>query len=616
VELARSLSIIVPIHKPSNGVENFASWIRNPTLLESQIILVHDASDGEAFDPIKELCAGLSNVTFLDGIQNSPGLTRNLGLDQADREWVTFWDFDDRPNPSAFLEMLNKTISEKSSIGIGAFSVCTNKEKVSTSSKELFRSQHPLNLYDLMINPGIWRWVFSRSLIGDTRFQSTKRGEDQLFLAEIDAFEYNLTLYDQTVYTYFIGDENQLSMNIEYESELFFTAEKFLRIARVKKGNTALFSRVAFVSSSLTYTKKSLLKKSLLRILKLLPRIVFTLLQTPKAAQIIFRRHKIHSKVREEGKSIDLYLVGGLGNQLFQLAFACNYKNLMEIRLHQASSEIYQLIDHGLLNNLKRLNPKIQVVNVNSISLVEKLFRNQIIRLSSKRYLVASLRYKIFRNTWMCLLNLGLNHKTKLVVPNGIGYDPEINFNSSIQHISVVGYFQSHVWAESIKEDLYMSLLSMHGLSSKYQDLREVAEETGSILVHIRLGDYLESKNSKFGVVTKEYIKSALDNIAYPRKSRSIILFSNEPSLAITYLRDLEESELICIPRDASTLESLFLLTQGSNFVISNSTFSWWGAFTSKNPRKLITAPKPWFKEYEENLDLIPSNWIRSDSGW
>jgi glycosyltransferase involved in cell wall biosynthesis len=616
VELARSLTIIVPIHKPSHGVENFASWIRNPILLESQIILVHDASDGETFEPIMELCAGLSNVTFLDGNQNSPGLTRNLGLDQADREWVTFWDFDDRPNPAAFLEMLNKTISEKNLIGIGAFSVCTCKEKANTSFKELFRSQHPSNSSDLMINPGIWRWVFSRPLIGNTRFQSTKRGEDQLFLAEIDAFDYNLTLCDQTVYTYFIGDANQLSVNIEYESELFFTAEKFFKTARVKKGNTALFSRVAFVSSSLTYVKKSFLKKSFVRILKLLPRIAFTLLQTPKAAQIIFRRHKIHSKVRLEGKSIDLYLAGGLGNQLFQLAFACNYKNVTEMRLHQASSEICQLIDHGLLNNLKRLNPRIQVVYVNSISLVEKLCRNQLLRLSGKRYSIASLRYKIFRNIWMRLLNLGLNHKTKLVIPNGIGYDPEINFNSSKQYISIVGYFQSHVWAESIKEDLYNSLLSTHGLGDKYQNLRKAAEKTSSILVHIRLGDYLESKNSKFGVVTKEYVKSALDNIAYPGKSRTIILFSNEPSLAKTYLSDIEESELICIPNNASTLESLFLLTQGSNFVISNSTFSWWGAFTSKNPSKLITAPKPWFKEYEENLDLIPSNWIRSDSGW
>jgi hypothetical protein len=616
VELARTLSIIVPIHKPSHGVENFASWIRNPILLESQVILVHDASDGETFEPIKELCAGLSNVTFLDGIQNSPGLTRNLGLDQADREWVTFWDFDDRPNPAAFLEMLNKTISEKNPIGIGAFSVCTSKEKANTSFKELFRSQHPSNSSDLMINPGIWRWVFSRALIGNTRFQSTKRGEDQLFLAEIDAFDYNLTLYDQTVYTYFIGDANQLSVNIKYESELILTAEKFLRIARVKKGNTALFSRVAFVLSSLTYIKKSLLKKSPLRILKLLPRIVLTMLQSPKTAQIIFRRHKIHSNLRKDGKSIDLYLAGGLGNQLFQVAFACNYKNLTEIRLHQASSEICQLIDHGLLNNLKSLNPNIQIVNVNSISLIEKLFRNQIIRLSSKRYSIASLRYKIFRNTWMRLLNLGLNHKTKLVVPNGIGYDPEIEFNSSKQRISIVGYFQSHVWAEPIKEDLYKSLLSMHGFGDKYQNLRGVIEKANSILVHIRLGDYLESKNSKFGVITKEYIKSALDNIAYPRKSRFIILFSNEPSLAITFLSDIEESEIICIPKEASALESLFLLTQGSNFVISNSTFSWWGAFTSRNPSKLITAPEPWFKEYEENLDLIPSNWNRSDSGW
>ena len=87
-------------------------------------------------------------------------------------------------------------------------------------------------------------------------------------------------------------------------------------------------------------------------------------------------------------------------------------------------------------------------------------------------------------------------------------------------------------------------------------------------------------------------------------------LFSDEPILAkqqmpSKYRALIEVMESI----DDTPLLVLLKMRSARNYILSNSTFGWWAAFTS-TPEKVIV-PRPWFSDGETPNGLLPEEWIK-----
>ena len=125
------------------------------------------------------------------------------------------------------------------------------------------------------------------------------------------------------VYTYFIGEENQLSNKEEFDPELLLAAYRFFNLSQTSSGETKLFSRVACLSMNLTYLKRSIRNSNFRHLWSPLYQAALNILKSPQAVVLLIRGQiKLNKSNGTQGRVIDLYLAGGLGNQLFQLSAA------------------------------------------------------------------------------------------------------------------------------------------------------------------------------------------------------------------------------------------------------------------------------------------------------
>lgn len=293
-------------------------------------------------------------------------------------------------------------------------------------------------------------------------------------------------------------------------------------------------------------------------------------------------------------KSFKVEIQGGLGNQLFGLAFA-NYLSEIQNRNFEISDI---QIDRGITKHGVRITDfdlKIQIYN-------EKVDSKNLDRVISSLNRRAPHLQKL-----KGLLSLGTYHSSVT------GYDAtaeKYRFNR------YKGYFQSHIYALSLKKELPLGLLSPKEPSAWFIEKLEEAQELQPIMMHVRRGDYYKVQDL-FGILSDSFYKDAISLIRETGNSRPVWIFSDSPdSLTDGFLGSLGgPAKVVRALSDSPAIESLALMQFGSANVISNSTFSWWPAFLSQTSITTV-CPSDWFLNMEPPLGLIPAHWIKVESDW
>lgn len=152
------------------------------------------------------------------------------------------------------------------------------------------------------------------------------------------------------------------------------------------------------------------------------------------------------------------------------------------------------------------------------------------------------------------------------------------------------------------------------GLGS-YKQLDDVNQEFCT--VHIRLGDAIENKES-FGVLTEEYYSQSMQLLNKENPELEFEIFSDDIQMARELYKSLEKfnitwknSELLS---SANPMKDLLNMARNRNFILSNSTFSFWSAKLAGNVSKVIF-PKPMYRSSKfEGVRNLPSNWIAAKS--
>ncbi len=284
-------------------------------------------------------------------------------------------------------------------------------------------------------------------------------------------------------------------------------------------------------------------------------------------------------------------LKGGLGNQMFQYALGRALSIKYNVPLGLDLSFLLETTPR--LNftfreyDLNIFNIKAEVVPYRKIPFMNRLFKGRVGRI------VENLRKFSFIK----------------------GVERSFGFNKSILNIGpdayLDGYWQSPKYFKDIEDIIRNDFTFNVNFSDNILNLAEEIKNGNSVCVHVRRGDYVGNKNHE--VVDKNYYQEAIKKIKGLIEIDKIYVFSDDikwckENMNFDYTTMFVGDEYAGIKAGGH----LFLMSQCKNFIIPNSTFSWWGAWLSNNKNKIVIVPKKWFPWMIINLiDIIPEEWIR-----
>ena len=190
-------------------------------------------------------------------------------------------------------------------------------------------------------------------------------------------------------------------------------------------------------------------------------------------------------------------------------------------------------------------------------------------------------------------------------------FDQEL-FDHCPDHISLQGYFQTEKYFKHIEHQIRSEFTFVDDILEPCKEM--VSGIENPIALHIRRGDYIINSENHFNLPI-EYYKAALKHFD---DDRNVIVFSDDPKWC--HEQSLFEDDRFIISENDDNRVDLCLMSLCSDFIIANSTYSWWGAWLSSNKNKKVIAPVQWFGKTgytkdHDTKDLIPDTWIKISDG-
>ena len=270
-------------------------------------------------------------------------------------------------------------------------------------------------------------------------------------------------------------------------------------------------------------------------------------------------------------------ILGGLGNQMFQYAFAYALLQTTKntVKLDIASFETYDLREYELaLFNVSLVLAREEEVHYLKYK-KENLFQKIVRKLQGKSFSLSESYYK----------------------------EPHFNYDQNVYNLKddiyFEGYWQSEKYFKKYRDELLKEFTLKEDLHKQSQIYQQDIEKTESVSLHIRRGDYIANShtNSVHGTCSLDYYERAVKEVENSISSPHFFIFSDDLPWARENLGFIENITFIDLDEKTPDHEEMILMSKCKHNIIANSSFSWWGAWLNQNSNKIVIAPKKWFNE-------------------
>lgn len=292
-------------------------------------------------------------------------------------------------------------------------------------------------------------------------------------------------------------------------------------------------------------------------------------------------------------------IIGGLGNQMFQYAFAYS--------ISKKTNQAFELdiTDFNTYWHPYKLDAYWHLYQLNAFQ-IEGNFTSRRIKLKKINLLNKVIgRLKII--------------KRKLLTK---GYYQELhhNFDKNVFNIQgntyFVGYWQSERYFKEYRGELLKQFMLKSPLQAQSQKYKKEILSSNAVSLHVRRGDYVENEsiNAFHGTCPLRYYQKSVKRITQSISEAYFYIFSDDLTWAEDNFDFIKNKIFVKLSKDVPDCEEMHLMSLCRHNIIANSSFSWWGAWLNNNPEKIVIAPKKWFSDEKMNKqakDIVCDSWVK-----
>lgn len=185
--------------------------------------------------------------------------------------------------------------------------------------------------------------------------------------------------------------------------------------------------------------------------------------------------------------------------------------------------------------------------------------------------------------------------------------------------ITLFGYFQSYKYFEGTYGMIYkiMNIVSKKDMVLQMSNVPyDVLQKSASI--HFRMGDYKHLQDFH-PIMSLAYYEKSIKYIMNCDESIDTILFFCEDNDFHEVMEKVDELKkiyptltFIRANHELHDWQQMLLMSICKHNIIANSSFSWWGAYFNDNQEKVVCYPSLWFGPKagdKKTNDLFPPSW-------
>lgn len=311
---------------------------------------------------------------------------------------------------------------------------------------------------------------------------------------------------------------------------------------------------------------------------------------------------------------IIIRLVGGLGNQLFQYALGrkLSYINNVELKLDISnyktdSLRSYQLDKFNIVESIASKEEIAQFVNCK----IEAIFYKYVNLLTNNKggSLLKAIMGDIIHKSFNINQFTIPFYRRQYIIERSPFFDPDVL--KVTDNAYFVGYWNSYKYFEDIEQLLKKDFTLKNPCSSNISTVSDQIQNTESVSIHIRRGDYLTNKS--YLVLSLNYYHKAIEELCHSVTDPHFFIFSDEPTwvennFSIPYPMTLVKGNGPDNPH-----VDLILMSMCKHHIIANSTFSWWGAWLGTEKNKQVYFPKSYYSFNYDLRGVNPESWSMID---